>query len=221
MENPPEGGGRTPGPQQSFRKRPRATHVPAFLNAKVTYERHFMQKFHSRGSPLKTVNYKGWYLVTENGQIFSVHNKRMLSFRQQKTRSNGHGYLRACIHQKDEYVHRIVATCFIDNPNGSSEVNHIDGNKQNNSADNLEWCTRLGNNRHAFRIGLRTNSEMSLIAHSPRWSRRRFSPEDISEIRQMQTDGISDYKISKKFNCRPSQLYQIRIGKSYKDSINA
>lgn len=180
-----------------------------------------MQKFHSRGSPLKTVIYKGHYLVTESGQIFSVHNKQMLSFRQQKTRPNEHGYLRVCIHRKDEYVHRIVANCFVDNPNGYSEVNHIDGNKQNNSATNLEWCTRRENNRHAFRIGLRTNTEMSLIAHSPRWSRRRFSQEEISEIRQMQANGISDYKISKKFNCRPSQLYQIRIGKSYKDCKNA
>lgn len=66
---------------------------------------------------------------------------------------------------KDEYpavdmdgkqyrIHRIVAETFIPNPSGKPEVNHIDGNKQNNNVTNLEWATRLENAVHASTHGL-------------------------------------------------------------------
>lgn len=54
------------------------------------------------------------------------------------------------------YIHRLVAQTFIPNPLKKLYVNHIDGNKQNDRVDNLEWCTPSENNFHAFRIGLRT-----------------------------------------------------------------
>lgn len=54
--------------------------------------------------------------------------------------------------RKDMYVHRIVANTFIPNPNGLLEVNHIDENKTNNRAENLEWCTRLENIHHGTGI---------------------------------------------------------------------
>lgn len=51
--------------------------------------------------------------------------------------------------RKSISVHRLVAEHFIPNPQRLPEVNHIDGNKQNNRADNLEWCTRKDNLAHA------------------------------------------------------------------------
>lgn len=51
-------------------------------------------------------------------------------------------------------IHRIVAETFIPNVNNYKEVNHIDGNKQNNCVENLEWCDRKHNQNHALKIGL-------------------------------------------------------------------
>jgi hypothetical protein len=52
-------------------------------------------------------------------------------------------------------IHRLVAETFIPNPNNLLEVNHKDGNKQNNDVTNLEWCTRLENIRHIYKNGLK------------------------------------------------------------------
>lgn len=51
-------------------------------------------------------------------------------------------------------IHRLVAMLFVPNPYGYNEINHIDGNKQNNYYENLEWCTHQHNMRHAFDTGL-------------------------------------------------------------------
>jgi hypothetical protein len=51
-------------------------------------------------------------------------------------------------------AHRLIAIAFIPNPEGKPEVNHIDGNRENNSVTNLEWVTRSENCMHAIRTGL-------------------------------------------------------------------
>ena len=52
-------------------------------------------------------------------------------------------------HSRKQFsIHRLVARSFIDNPNGYKEVNHIDECKQNNSAENLEWCDRKYNTNY-------------------------------------------------------------------------
>ena len=47
--------------------------------------------------------------------------------------------------RQPEYVHRLVAKAFVPNPHGKKEVNHIDHNKENNKATNLDWVTRREN----------------------------------------------------------------------------
>lgn len=50
------------------------------------------------------------------------------------------------------FVHRLVATAFIPNPNNLPQVNHIDGNKQNSHYTNLEWCDQSYNSLHSYRV---------------------------------------------------------------------
>ena len=97
--------------------------------------------------------YEGHYQVSNYGQIKNVKTNKILT-----GDINNIGYRRVCLCspvKKRYFVHRIVAYHFCDGYNERLVVNHIDGNKQNNHADNLEWVTRSENDIHAFNMGLR------------------------------------------------------------------
>lgn len=78
---------------------------------------------------------------------------------------------------KHFYVHRLLTQAFIPNPDNKPHVNHIDGNKQNNSIDNLEWCTAKENVIHAFKTGLKVGKCLESCSNV------KLSREDVLEIR--------------------------------------
>lgn len=95
------------------------------------------------------------YHATRDGRIFSTFTNDYLignfSF---------DGYLRVLVKRDvGEYatigIHRLVAMVYVPNPENKPEVNHIDGNKLNNCADNLEWVMGWENVHHALNHGLR------------------------------------------------------------------
>lgn len=99
-----------------------------------------------------------WYLVASDGFLINTDNGHILT----GSVKNKTGYVEMCLYDENHkphycLLHRLVAEAFCERPDGADEVNHIDGNKQNNRADNLEWVTRAENLKHAFETGLMPN----------------------------------------------------------------
>jgi hypothetical protein len=94
-----------------------------------------------------------FYMADIDGLIYSLRRGIAL-----KNRVNKNGYLQANLWVKGKQytrlVHRMVAEKWLPNPKSLPEVNHIDGNKLNNHAKNLEWVTRSENIRHGINTGL-------------------------------------------------------------------
>lgn len=101
------------------------------------------------------------YFVNENGQIKNLRGRLL------KPLKTYNGYLRVCINGKYKRIHRLVAETFIPNPNNLPQVNHIDGNKENNNIDNLEWCTAKQNIQHAYKTKLRKISYNNIKEPTP------------------------------------------------------
>lgn len=99
------------------------------------------------------VDYSWRFEVSTWGRLRNAKTKKIYALHE-----GNKGYLQICtsVHGKNKNirVHRCVAETFIHNPNGCEIVNHIDGNKQNNRLDNLEWCSREYNYRHAVMMDL-------------------------------------------------------------------
>lgn len=99
------------------------------------------------------VDYSWRFEVSTWGRLRNAKTKKIYILHE-----GNKGYLQICtsVHGKNKNirVHRCVAETFIYNPNGYEIVNHIDGNKQNNRLDNLEWCSREYNYRHAVMMDL-------------------------------------------------------------------
>jgi hypothetical protein len=107
------------------------------------------------------IGYEGRYKVSNLGKVQSLLNTRNFPNKEIKllsTHLNHKGYpvvtLIANCKYKGKSIHRLVAIHFIDNPDNLPEVNHIDGNKENNIYTNLEWSTGIDNMRHAFNNNL-------------------------------------------------------------------
>lgn len=106
------------------------------------------------------------YEVSNLGRIRSVdryvpYKKRYRKFVKGMVLSpilHSRGYLKVSLcknesKRKQYFVHRIVATAFLDNPDTLPQVNHKDMDKTNNCVDNLEWCDNSWNNKHSFLYG--------------------------------------------------------------------
>lgn len=105
------------------------------------------------------------------------------------------GYMRTQFDGKTRTVHRVIATGFVPAESGKDFVNHKDGNKLNNSAQNLEWCTRSENIKHAFSHGLKTTA-------GERNPRAKLNSGDVEYIKENYRRGDKEYganSLAKKF----------------------
>ena len=159
--------------------------------------------------------YEGLYQVSNLGRVKSLariakgrnDSERQIGGRFRSTNNlMANGYKMVSL-SKDKtlnnfLVHRLVAEAFCDKRNSDAVVNHIDGNKQNNSASNLEWCSRSYNQIHAFKVlGVKPSNPWSGVCSKdhPR-SKPIIMKKDGSVIREFHSavDAEKETGISRK-----------------------
>ena len=141
------------------------------------------------------------YQITYDGRVI---NKKW--GREVKPQANGKGYLRVGIVGKLRFVHRLVAEKYVPNPDNKPQVNHKDGNKLNNCADNLEWVSNQDNRDHAVKN--------DLVIHGERCPWAKLSLNDVNYIRDHPE--IERKVLADKYGVNPSTISSIRRYNSWK-----
>ena len=96
------------------------------------------------------IDWEDLYSVNENGEVKNNKTNKLIT-----GDINSCGYYRVCLYDKKNnrkkkyFRHRLVAMHFLPNKDNLPEVNHKDGDKSNNSVKNLEWISRVDNERHS------------------------------------------------------------------------
>lgn len=144
------------------------------------------------------------YHVSDQGRV--RHKNKILS-----GSLHNDGYVYATIHGRQYPVHRLVAAAFIPNPGNLQEVNHKDGNKQNNFVSNLEWCTRSENQKHAIETGLQPRPVKTYTG--------KFTAEQREQIKIMWDNGTSKREIARIYGVSHTCINDI-VNDKYKYSEN-
>ena len=140
------------------------------------------------------------YTVTKDGKVINNRWNRIV-----KPQKNGKGYLRVYMCGRMWFVHRLVAEKYIPNPENKPQVNHKDGNKLNNNANNLEWVTNKQNRDHAVK-----NKLYSFGEDCP-WS--KLKKADVDFIRNHPE--IKNAEFAKLFGVSRSTIYSVKHYKSW------
>ena len=125
---------------------------------------------------VRTINHPVWCRVNNS---YSIRKGRFCT----PTNNNSKRYWRVGVQinnrQKHLAIHRLVAKAFIPNPDNLPQINHIDGDKNNNKVSNLEWCNNGYNQAHAWKNNLKDVTKMS--EHS---SLRKLTVEQVRFIKE-------------------------------------
>lgn len=136
------------------------------------------------------------YLINEDGKVYSLYTNKFLN-----PSKSDKGYLYVTLKGLKKFrVHRLVALMFLCNPNNLPQINHKDGNKENNNVDNLEWCSNDYNQKHASMLGLKKSKK----AVEQRHFRKDITKEKCKELYK----NYSMEKISKILNCSVATVFK-------------
>jgi len=156
--------------------------------------------------PIK--DYEDIYQISNYGRLRRISSGKILIPR---IDSRGHYYrMNLCVKnvRVDFLLHRIVGKHFISNPDNKLEINHLDGNKANNHASNLEWVTSQENKAHARRLGL--------TKPCPSGSGSKLSRADVDNIRFLRSTGIEAQYIADQYGVTRNTIYRIQHGQRWK-----
>ena len=152
------------------------------------------------------VGYVGYYQVSDTGEVKrlartfvdakGVTQPHKEIIRKLSKNQFGYNTVRLTREHKGKgfLVHRLVGFAFIDNPDSKPFINHKDGNKQNNTVANLEWCTRSENELHAYKTGLKKMSQDGKARVS--MSSRRNRTALVSRVLQLKQEGLRQIDIA-------------------------
>lgn len=147
---------------------------------------------------------KDRYYINRKGELFTDNGEKKMKD------CVKNGYVKNSLTLKDGtartfFRHRLVLRCFDPNPNYQNlQGNHIDGNKLNNSLDNLEWCTNQENRIHAVQIGLAAH----LVGEDN--PANKLLESQVLCIIQDLLNHIPYSQICKKYNCSKSTISAIK-----------
>lgn len=112
------------------------------------------------------------YFVTEDGRVYS---NKFNKWRELKLQKNKDSYLTIGLNKNRYLVHRLVAECYLTNPDNLPEVDHRDDDKTNNHISNLEWVTRVENMKRAGESGLMSRKP-KLTEEQVKWIKKHYIP---------------------------------------------
>ena len=177
--------------------------------------KHKVYNIYEKNIPIgfKQLEYSKPHAVSNNGTVINIRRREVI-----KSSLNHKGYPHVCLeNKKTKTVHRIVAETFIPNPENKPQVNHIDGNKQNNDVSNLEWVTNKENMDHAVRIGLRAESDkkISLAMTGSKNHRAKLTEAEAKQIKDL-CETNTNKQIAELFPVGPTIVSIIRHNKIWK-----
>ena len=126
----------------------------------------------------------------KNGRVFVASRNKI---KEKKPRYNDKYFAIGVRYEegyKSQYIHRLVAKEFVPNPENKNTVNHIDGDKINNSYENLEWLTHHENLLHASEVGLTSIG-------NKHWRKKTNSQLEEDEIKMIIAERVVKYKTKK------------------------